>query len=389
MSSDLVRQIYGLNYGDVDGMDVDQSGSECRRAIRRITVECARSATAHKQHTTDGSSVIVSIRRQTNLLEVNDDCMEEIFKHFNGNDLSRVAQVCDHLRTLALLRFVSKRFYKTLEFDANTVESIDDVYYCLQLFGSLVHTIKLSNDSVNQIKKRYFIRDVLSRLAKCDLTKIRRLEFSKFHFSDVEAEEDAYLWMRMRPVFNHLQTLVLEECVISEDFFMSCDKVDEVLFIRTNVEFVYSSPYWYTHKLRCFIRPMNNIFYVNPCRVTEFTVGYPDKCKVEDVIEMCVRKKMLERLTVILNCDKTPEADDGHLVQSRVDSSLKDRINSLSVIIVGNESQIRPIAAAVVPFKITCLLAENVMKIFNVKHYTDIKMCIDQTEILRKHGLLQ
>lgn len=149
----------------------------------------------------------------TTIFELNDDCLRDLFQYFNAHDLDAVVDVCSRFRSLAKERFSSlkskgfvfgniyhkcssneNRFYQTAKFFRD--------------FGAFVEQIIAS---CKEIEVPNYAAKFIELLERYCSEKLVLLEI--WHL-----DMDADIEQKMRNPLEHLQSLVLKKCSLTESF---------------------------------------------------------------------------------------------------------------------------------------------------------------------------
>lgn len=222
MTSDAIHQYFKKNYGEVQRVEFDiNSEYRSATAIFRPT-QSAEIALKQKQHTICGGivDVVEHIQQQRSFLCLNDDCINEIFKYVNGNDLSRIANTCTRLLGLARTHFTSKQNNNELNLTVDTLQVARDGLWA---FGPFVQSIRLIHSRKYPIQSpaNNKILHLLLKYCKKTLKKLELHQFAFYHLS--ESTIDA-----SQPLFFRLQKLTFKNCSISNRMLTVCDEVGEM-----------------------------------------------------------------------------------------------------------------------------------------------------------------
>lgn len=154
-----------------------------------------------------------SLSSTKNILNLNDDCLEEVFRHLDDEmDLCAVADVCVRFRAAARAIFESK--YKNYHFFHCAKDSAANKLLVtsrmLRNFGANVKTISLRGECADKFKSNYQNKILELLRAYCGGSLV---ELNLRHFK-ITDEISLVMW----PVLSSLQKLSLIQCEFSELF---------------------------------------------------------------------------------------------------------------------------------------------------------------------------
>lgn len=161
----------------------------------------------------DSSSASTSAST-TIILDLNDDCLIEIFKHLNLNDLCAVADVCRLFRRSSRTHFAYSAFKNVDICIANRScfrnENSVRTFKILRIFGVVVKTIKMNGKHANFVKGKYEkkVLDLISFHCGRSLIELELV--------DCNLTYDVAVTLRF--LFRHLQKLSLRDCQYSKLF---------------------------------------------------------------------------------------------------------------------------------------------------------------------------
>lgn len=165
-------------------------------------------------------------RTGTNMLDMNDDCLYEIFspKLMSIMDLCSVAETCSRLKQIANRNFT--RAYKCCNFNELSLKTIHEVRRFLINFGSLITELTIKSD-LNGMSVR--ILDLVIRYCKNTLESLTLKQY----------EITEYLTAKLRPMFSNLKKIHLENCSLYGDgqkLFANCGSLIELKAIQLDHE---------------------------------------------------------------------------------------------------------------------------------------------------------
>lgn len=158
---------------------------------------------------------------RTSLQDINDDCLLELFssKYLDPMDLCSLAETCTRFKLIAQRLFPKSFSIKHyLEDDYNfqlgdysgTWKSAHNINRVFKNFGSCLSTISISS-----------LPNVLHLVAMhCDDT-LNSLKIVSINVPDA-------LTVKLKPIFKHLQKLVIAYATIDANLFASCDSLIEL-----------------------------------------------------------------------------------------------------------------------------------------------------------------
>lgn len=164
----------------------------------------------------------------TYLLDVNDDCLYEIFSHKSLSimDLCSVAETCTRLKDVATIIFAKS--YKTCQFNDLSLNTIHEMRRMLLNFGSSITdlTIGPSYDFERQFDG--MSARVLDLVIRCCSKSLESLRLKDYEISD-------HLIGKLRPMFGKLKLLHIEDGYINGDgkqLLASCKSLVELKVIN-------------------------------------------------------------------------------------------------------------------------------------------------------------
>lgn len=224
---------FSINYGEIDFVGLHTENTHRIAFVVFRDANDARKAAIFTGHVIAGHVVNVRspdiIAQPPNLLNMPDDCVKDIMRYLDMNDLCSVAGVCQRFNALAKAVFNPK--WKDLRF---TVNSVGELQEFLSTFGSEVHTIRLE-PSV-QLPKSQF-NSVVSVLVKHCSGTLTRLEMSNFAF-----ETNCDIIDESRSLLVGLKKLILHKCAISVKWFIECIELVDLELFDTHV--TYNGAQW-------------------------------------------------------------------------------------------------------------------------------------------------
>lgn len=149
----------------------------------------------------------------TSILKLNDDCLRDLFRYFNAHDLDAIVDVCSRFRGLAKERFASlqsKGF----------------------LFGNIYHKCSSNENRFHQTAK--FFRD-FGAFVEQIIASCKEIEFPNYAVKFIDLldrycseklklleiwhlDMDAEIEQKLATPLEHLQSLVLKKCSLTESF---------------------------------------------------------------------------------------------------------------------------------------------------------------------------
>lgn len=183
------------------------------------------------------------------ILTLNDDCLLEVFQHFNVPDLCSVADVCSRFRQNAKYCFAHSKKDNldiTLDIGDHTgaflpmrciiagrksqrliretptlKQALSRASRVLRNFGEFI--VKFRDGAFfrgaiewnAEWKKKYYTRQIIELLLRYSCGTLAEMDLSSYHFEDDFAP-------MMRPLVEHLHKLSLSYCKIDEEFLRLC-----------------------------------------------------------------------------------------------------------------------------------------------------------------------
>lgn len=147
--------------------------------------------------------------RVANILDVNDYCLQEIFKYLDLSDLCAAADVCDRFRNNAQAYFKLSKYTNLIEHREVTTnvtsnEKFLQISNVLRIFGAFIKSIYLRGASHYQDQ----IFELLTQYCSGTLGEM------ELEFCDITDE----IALPMRPVLEGLQKLTSRNCYLGELF---------------------------------------------------------------------------------------------------------------------------------------------------------------------------
>lgn len=139
---------------------------------------------------------------------LNNDCLQEIFKHLNAFDLKSVAETCIRFNQLAKETFRLKYRHLKLRSLSNEAEKIQTLFFS---FGSLIQSLEIVDNKLNYSMVRLILRD-------CPHLKALSLE-------DVAI---TCKWIGLQTLFARIEALTLKNVVqrrCVKNMFAKCLKL--------------------------------------------------------------------------------------------------------------------------------------------------------------------
>lgn len=155
----------------------------------------------------------------TRIIDVNSDCLREIFEKLDLWDLCAVADVCSNFREIARAHFKTSK-YKNLDLTVfHTVKDVNSAKNALlwtsrvlRNFNGLIESIHLKGFFLSYGYSEQFSNRLLSLIGgTCSNGMPKKLTLKDFHLGDDTAYE-------LRPLLSHLQCLKLVDGNCSEGF---------------------------------------------------------------------------------------------------------------------------------------------------------------------------
>lgn len=137
-------------------------------------------------------------REEANVLNLNDDCIQEIFERLNVLDLCLVAEVCQRFKTNAQKRFAiqhkSFHFFEIVTLDSDRMNNF------MECFGPFVENLEVSS---------VFLHDEMGfpHMLMRHFTSLNALTLHEFNLNDAIAE-------KLKPLFVRLRKLCFIECEV-------------------------------------------------------------------------------------------------------------------------------------------------------------------------------
>lgn len=160
----------------------------------------------------------------TNVLDLDDDCIQEIFDYLNVMDLSSVAAACQRFKENAQKRFAVN--HKSLHFlEISTLDANGMVRF-MQSFGPFIEKLEVC---------LYFLPNPIqigfSELLLCHFTALKELTLHYFTL-------DGNFLEKLKPLFGRLTKLRLYKCEVSNAFsevLASCKELTKIKIIESCV----------------------------------------------------------------------------------------------------------------------------------------------------------
>lgn len=228
-------------YGFVEFQNAENAGKACKTHFHEFTWEQKRILLIIIPETdyvlepiilirchfpVDRQSASTSIDIQTNgddcgnILDLNDDCIREIFDHLNLMDLFSVAEVCQRFQKNAQKRFAIH--HKSVNFFEIATLDVDQMKNFMGTFGPLIEKLSVS---------MFFVPDENAFLSMVHcFTSVSDLTLHGFTL------HDEFVNM-MKPVFVRLKKLRLMSCGLSNAYFEVLAYCSEL----TKLKYKYSS----------------------------------------------------------------------------------------------------------------------------------------------------
>lgn len=223
MSTNSIYQYFRSNYGEVEWVGRHTIWGQRLALVSFKHEENVEQVLQKKEHTIDGcilnASVADEIQEQCNLLSLNDDCISEILKYLNLENLCSVSNTCTRLRGLSQMKFSSDVKGKVFTLKENMHQLID----CLRNFGSQIQSIQLEKMSSLGAPGDIHILFLLATYCRSLIS----LELIDFPLIDPYLSEANI--MQLIPMFSRLNKLILRKCQISDTVFSICDATELVL----------------------------------------------------------------------------------------------------------------------------------------------------------------
>lgn len=201
-----------------------------RIRVSRVPSNSIEPESFHVRHQfpIDSYSTDVDINRQSNneainILDLDDDCVQEIFDYLNVIDLSSVAEVCQHFKTSARKRFAIR--HKSIHLLEIVSLDMDRMANFMENFGPAIEKLEISprllpnkNDFPGMLVQHF--------------TSLEELSINYFNVDDTCMRE-------LKPLCVHLKKLRLYKCQISKGFsemFVHFSQLTKLKIVKSRFE---------------------------------------------------------------------------------------------------------------------------------------------------------
>lgn len=183
-------------------------------------------AMRHSNNSSKTTPSIAATKRRTSIVDMNDDCMFEVFKYLRLIDLCVVADVCQRFRQNAKRHFASvkvKKIYRNNYFRRSiTFPNLPEGLKISKLkhdfliesrvvrnFGAFINLMKFTSPNKERVKAintiREYERRIVETLSMHSVEALTELDLKGFDITDEIATT-------MRPLLERLHSLTLESC---------------------------------------------------------------------------------------------------------------------------------------------------------------------------------
>lgn len=173
-------------------------------------------------------STQTEFQKKFTFLDLNDDCLLEIYDHLGVNDLCAVSKVCKRLKTTS--EFYFPRKYKKLDF-AELKDAKDEfvakknVKIVLSRFGKLITSIEVSNELLN--RREFGQQDILRYIAKFCASTLYELEMYGFADSAPGIASSLNEMISLKSLsMNSLHSNFIHSPAISDNIYPALEKFE-------------------------------------------------------------------------------------------------------------------------------------------------------------------
>lgn len=167
---------------------------------------------------------------ESTLVDLNDDCLLEIFRMLSPDDLLSINDTCSRFRTLTVPAVTLKYGDTTINLntwyiDEHSKFNILQIRHILRKFGSLIAGVECFRSEANNNEIRQILNLIL---ANCN-GALRTLNLSHFHI-------DADIIDRLPPICDNLESLRLDRCTLHRPNSPSLPKWTKMLNLDISFE---------------------------------------------------------------------------------------------------------------------------------------------------------
>lgn len=159
-----------------------------------------------------------------NILDLDEDCIQEIFAHLNVPDLCSVAKVCQRFKASAQKRFAVH--HKSIHFLEIASLDVDALLNFMETFGAFVEKLKVSPQLLpNNIQ----FPNLLAR----HFTTLKALSLSYFHMDDS-------LVNTLHPLLVRMSKLSMYKCILPSSFcavLTRCSNLTKLKIVESRLEY--------------------------------------------------------------------------------------------------------------------------------------------------------
>lgn len=169
---------YFAQFGKIDSVEVYSKNSIQCGFVEFEVVDGATAALSNATHRISGYDVTVEAAEPWHqpdqiLNALDDDCLREIFKYFELNDLTNTADVCNRFKKCAEDAFSNK--YKTVNLDGDDTDVLIN-------FGKLIRSLNIDFDVFSVFDRQKFIN--LDMINEYTCHKLEELSISSLRSSE-------------------------------------------------------------------------------------------------------------------------------------------------------------------------------------------------------------
>lgn len=165
--------------------------------------ECARARCHFYIHGQFSNSDLPRMSEGTEMLDLNDDCIQEVFGCLNSLDFCSVAEVCQRFKEIAQKRFAIQ--HKSFNLFEVAILNVDRMKDFIKNFGPFIEKLEVS--SVSLVLDRIDFSDKLVSF----FPSLNALTLHRFDLNDA-------MVAKLRPLLVRLKKLCLVDCDIEDAF---------------------------------------------------------------------------------------------------------------------------------------------------------------------------
>lgn len=221
-------------------------------------------------------------------MNLNDDCLLEVFKYLNLQDLCSVADVCGRFRQNARLQFAHSAFTHlgfrndflqlTEKDNKRSMQITSRLLWNFGAYTKSIYNVNGDGDCDSVCRSKYHIRNFELISLHCSESLVE-LDLFKYNVTDAIA-------IIMRPVFARLETLTLRQCRFSDSFLnvlpIWAPELRDLRFLHINKQIRF-------YGLRETYRKLTKLTFVN--------VDYVNNEDFDGFLMLTPRLKQIEMLS--------------------------------------------------------------------------------------------